>query len=186
MKIRREKEDENKIYPPFLLLEYGELTHEDIETNANIDFTFLVDYYMDNDIPHIIDVSSDVSLQYSTRLLIFTKYQVTIGILSAAVVVWSGIQTWSYCRRSGQVTIDMSTVVELALTCCGHFSNMLFVVAACVAVHTLLFYKAQSIAYIMLPSESLENTIEKYLILAFLLKVTHLRSFVNAHTIESF
>lgn len=85
--------------------------------------------------------------------------------------MWSGIQTWSYCRRSGQVTIDMSTLVELALTCCGYFANMIFIVAACVAVHTLVFYKAQSVAYVMLPSEQLENTINKYLILAFLLKV---------------
>lgn len=98
-------------------------------------------------------------------------FQVTIGILSAAVVVWSGIQTWSYCRRSGQVTIDMSTLMELGLTCCGYFSNMLFIVAAVVALHTLLFYKAQSVSYIMLPSESLENTINKYIVVAFLLKV---------------
>lgn len=57
MKTRREKEDEGKIYPPFLILEYGELTNDDIQTNALIHFSFSVDYYMDNDIPHIIDVS---------------------------------------------------------------------------------------------------------------------------------
>lgn len=102
-----------------------------------------------------------------------TFAQVTIGILSAAVVVWSGIQTWSYCRRSGQVTIDMSTLVELGLTCCGYFSNMLFIVAAAVALHTLLFYKAQNVAYIMLPTENLEHTINKYVVFAFLLKVSY-------------
>lgn len=58
MKTRREKEDEGKIYPPFMILEYGELTHEDIETNTNIEFIFSVDYQMDNDISHIIDVST--------------------------------------------------------------------------------------------------------------------------------
>lgn len=39
-----------------MILEYGELTHEDIETNANVEFVFSVDYQMDNDISHIIDV----------------------------------------------------------------------------------------------------------------------------------
>lgn len=56
IKTRREKEDEGKIYPPFLILEYGELTHEDMATNAFVHFSFSVDYYMDNDISHIIDV----------------------------------------------------------------------------------------------------------------------------------
>lgn len=48
---------------------------------------------------------------------------------------------------------------------------MLFIVAAAVALHTLLFYKAQSVTYIMLPTENLENTINKYIVVAFLLKV---------------
>ena len=58
VKTRREKEDEGKIYPPFLILEYGELTNDDIAMNSLINFSFTVDYYMDNDIPHIIDVSN--------------------------------------------------------------------------------------------------------------------------------
>lgn len=55
--MRREKEDEGKIYPPFLILEYGELTPDDIGTNTFVQFIFSVDFYMDNDILHIIDVS---------------------------------------------------------------------------------------------------------------------------------
>lgn len=50
---------------------------------------------------------------------------------------------------------------------------MLFIVAAAVALHTLLFYKAQSVAYVMLPCQDLEKTINKYIIVAFLLKVLY-------------
>ncbi len=68
----------------------------------------------------------------------------------------------------------MSIVGEFGLTSCGHLSNMLFIMVAIIAVYTLLFYKAQSVAYVMLPSESFENTINRYIILTFLLKVSNI------------
>lgn len=41
------------------MLEYGEMTYDDIITNADVQFTFSVDYYMENDISHIIDVGNN-------------------------------------------------------------------------------------------------------------------------------
>lgn len=69
------------------------------------------------------------------------------------------------------MAIDLWTVGQFAITCCSHFANMIFVVCLLLAVHTLFFYKAQSVVYILLPSQDLEAVVNRYVVVAFLLKV---------------
>lgn len=49
-------EEEGRIYPPFLVLKYGEVTQEDIEANVEVPFTFSVEYEMENSMSHAIEV----------------------------------------------------------------------------------------------------------------------------------
>jgi len=95
----------------------------------------------------------------------------SLGILSGCVFIWSCIHTWSESKRCGRTAIDLWTVGQFAITCCSHFANMIFVVCLLLAVHTLLFYKAQSVVYILLPSQDLEVVVNRYVVIAFLLKV---------------
>jgi len=95
----------------------------------------------------------------------------SLGILSGCVFIWSCIHTWSESKRCGRMAIDLWTVGQFAITCCSHFANMIFVVCLLLAVHTLLFYKAQSVVYILLPSQDLEAVVNRYVVIAFLLKV---------------
>jgi len=56
VQAQREIENEGNIYPPFMVLEYGQITDENISSNAVFPVTFTVEFYMENDILHYIDV----------------------------------------------------------------------------------------------------------------------------------
>nr|CAD7441633.1 unnamed protein product [Timema bartmani] len=150
VKVQGPKE-EGRIYPPLLVVEYGELTQEDIQANVPVALHFSVDYNMDNDLYHAIEVS--------------------VGVLSALAVVWSGIETWSYSRRSGKIGIDLLSLGQLALFSCGNLANVFFLVVACASVHVLFFYKGQSVVHVLLPSAAQETLIKNYVIAAFSLKI---------------
>lgn len=49
-------EEEGRIYPPLLMLKYGEVTQEDIEANVEVSLTFSVEYEMENSVSHSIEV----------------------------------------------------------------------------------------------------------------------------------
>jgi hypothetical protein len=54
----RGHEEEGQIYPPLLVIEYGEITKEDIETDAEVPFAFSVEYEMENSMSHAIEVGT--------------------------------------------------------------------------------------------------------------------------------
>lgn len=95
----------------------------------------------------------------------------SLGILSGCVFIWSCIHTWSESKRCGRTAIDLWTVGQFTITCCSHFANMIFAVCLLLAIHTLVFYKAQSVVYILLPSQDLEVVVNRYVVIAFILKV---------------
>jgi hypothetical protein len=49
-------EEEGRIYPPLLILKYGEVTQEDIEANVEVLLTFIVEYEMENSVSYAIEV----------------------------------------------------------------------------------------------------------------------------------
>jgi len=99
-------------------------------------------------------------------------FQVSMGILSAFAVVWSGIETWSCSRRSGRVGIDHVTLGQLIVFACGNLANVFFLVVACASFHTFTFYKGQSVVQVLLPSHQQDLLVRSYVISAFSLKVS--------------
>lgn len=57
VQAQREIENEGNIYPPFMVLEYGQITDENITSNEMLSVTFTVEFYMENDLLHYVDVS---------------------------------------------------------------------------------------------------------------------------------
>lgn len=58
-------EDQGRIYPPILILKYGEITAKDIEADKVINISFSVDFYMDSIITYTIDVSNIMNSLYN-------------------------------------------------------------------------------------------------------------------------
>ncbi|XP_049787619.1 meckelin isoform X2 [Schistocerca cancellata] len=146
-----------RIYPPLLVIDYGEITEEEIKKDIKVSVSFMIEYEMDSRFAHSVEVA--------------------VGILSALAIVWSGIETWSYSRRSGRVGIDLLSLVQLALFSCGNLANVFFLVAASASVYTFVFYKGQSVVQVLLPAPAHEDLIKNYMISSLVLKVaeiTHL------------
>lgn len=94
-----------------------------------------------------------------------------MGVLCGLSVVWSVIETWSNSRRSGRVAVDLLTFIQLCLFACGNLSNVFFLVVSSASLYSFVFYKGQSVVQIILPSQSEDEHIKSYVIIAFTLKV---------------
>jgi cyanate permease len=97
----------------------------------------------------------------------------SLGVLSALAVIWSGVETWSSCRRSGHVGIDYITLGKLIVFACGNLANVFFFVVACASFHTFIFYKGQSVVQVLLPSHIQDQLVKSYVISSFCLKVSN-------------
>lgn len=104
----------------------------------------------------------------------------SLGVLSALAVIWSGVETWSSCRRSGHVGIDHITLGKLIIFACGNLANVFFFVVACASFHTFIFYKGQSAVQVLLPSHAQDQLVRNYVILSFCLKVSNGEGYVAA------
>lgn len=145
------KEDEGKIFVPYIAVEYAELLQEQISKNVLVDLNFEVKYEMPNTLSHALEVC--------------------MGVFSALAVVWSGIRTWSHSKRSGRVTIDLMTIAQLVLFTCGNLANIFFLIVFCASLDIFVFFKGQSAIHVLLPTDAQEELIKVYVTSAFVLKV---------------
>ena len=66
---------------------------------------------------------------------------VAVGVLSAFAVVYAGLLTWGWSKRSSQMVINFETLMKLVVFACGTLSNVFFVVTLGVSLWWLIFYK---------------------------------------------
>ncbi|KAG8288713.1 Meckelin [Homalodisca vitripennis] len=153
LRIRTQQgEDQGRIYPPLLILKYGEITVKDLVADKPLGVSFTVDFYMDS--------------------------RIWLGVLCGLTVVWSALQTWSHAKRSAHLVIDLLTLCQLCLVAAGHLSNVFFLVVGLAAVHSLVYYKGQSVTQVLLPSRTLDGYVHTYVIVAFSLKLVEVVSMV--------
>lgn len=92
-------------------------------------------------------------------------------------MIWTVLQTWNHAHRSGHLAIDLITMYNLCIIACGNLANVFFGVISAAAIHALVCYKGQAVAQILLPPKAMDNYINTYIIVAFVLKVTNLFKF---------
>lgn len=97
----------------------------------------------------------------------------SIGVLSGLGVAFSAIKAWSHSKRNGNETPNPSTVLWFLIFCSGTLGNVFIFVSFCASVHTLVFYKGQAVLHVLLPSETTEENIKIFVIVAFSLKVCY-------------
>ncbi|KAJ9575177.1 hypothetical protein L9F63_025870, partial [Diploptera punctata] len=154
LRVKVRGREEGRIYPPLLILKYGEVNQQDIDDNVELSVSFKVEYEMENSMSHSIEVS--------------------MGVLSGLAVVWTGIETWSWSRRSGRVGIDLITLAQLMVFACGNLANVFFFVVACASFHMFTFYKGQSVVHVLLSTHQQDVVIRNYIIAAFSLKIVEI------------
>lgn len=97
--------------------------------------------------------------------------QISVGVISAFAVIWAAIQTWSWNRRNGRMEIDITTILNLFVICCGHLADAFFIVCFGGSLFWLIFFKKQSVVHVLLPDSTQQRLVRDLLISAFALKI---------------
>ncbi|CAL4153921.1 unnamed protein product [Meganyctiphanes norvegica] len=145
------QENHGRIYPPLIRIEYNELEHKEYGMGKKVRTTFKLTYTM-----NFNKIQADLSI--------------AVGVMSAFATLLALIQTWSWSRRSGKLTIDLLTIIHLILVECGNLANVIFAVMFFACFYWTVFFKRQDVVYMFLLTHYQEDIIKNYIIAAFILK----------------
>ncbi|XP_077542856.1 meckelin isoform X2 [Haemaphysalis longicornis] len=140
------------IHPPLVTIRYAEASRDAYEQNFKLPISFSITYSSDHN-----QAAQDMPI--------------AIGVLSALAILWACVQTWSWTRRSGRVSINILTLVKLIIYTCASLSSVFLIVVLCTCLNWLLMYKLQDVVHLLLPSPQQEKEIMLYIIFAFIMKV---------------
>ncbi|XP_075734483.1 meckelin [Rhipicephalus microplus] len=143
------------IHPPLITIAYAEATRDAYEQNAKLALSFSITY------------SSDFNQAAQDM-------PIALGVLSALAILWACIQTWSWTRRSGKVSVNIGTFVKLIVYTCSSLSSVFLIVVLSTCLNWLLMYKLQDVVHMLLPSPHQEKDIELYIVFAFVMKTLYL------------
>ena len=137
------------IYPPVVVVQYAYASTSDLSARVPITFT----------------------IQYSNNMDAQNTYiWIAVGVLAAVVLVRAFFRTWIWNRRAGKIAPDFVSLFKFFMYLCDGVGNVFFVVLLGVAIYWLAFFKAESVAYVVLPLPYQEQTFQLLLIVAFVAK----------------
>ncbi|XP_023287645.1 meckelin [Orussus abietinus] len=155
----QDREERGKIFPPQLVLEYSELTRQEILDNVEV----ILDYKVTYDL-----TDSDMD----------SAVEVTIGILSGFAVAFSAIKAWGYCRRNYNGVPNALVFLWFLIYCLGTVGNVLILVSLSASIYTFVFYKGQTVLHILLPNDSTETNIRVCTIIGFCFKTVEVAALI--------
>lgn len=158
IQLRLKKRDgsiDGLIYPPLIIISYGEVSFENFHSLQFVSVKLLINYSMD--------------FSHAKKNL-----SIAVGVMSLFAVLWSLLESYKWGKRCGKVGIDLSGIVRLLLILCGNIANVLVLVIFSTCLYWTLIFKKQDVAFLFLPTTEEEYLIKQYLISAFALKVMHL------------
>ncbi|KAG5273491.1 hypothetical protein AALO_G00151890 [Alosa alosa] len=129
-----------------------------VADNTSVLVSFAVAYSMD-----------EAAMQLATTISV-----VVLSVLSLLVTL---LETSSWSRRSGQHTLNFTTLIKFMAFLSGNLANTFFLVTFGTGIYWLVAFKAQfSIVTAMLPSPggTIEMHFKSYVSLAFILKALQL------------
>ncbi|XP_066601056.1 meckelin [Prorops nasuta] len=130
--------DHGKIYPPLFIVEYGELSKEQMK------------------------ITDEVVIDYSIRFVLKnnqlnTFVEVFVGVLSGLAVIYSAIKSWSYCRRDN--FLDIKMLLWFFIYTLGAIGNILILVIIIQCIYLFVMFKCQTVPQVLLPDEDSEHSI---------------------------
>ncbi|EZA52526.1 Meckelin [Ooceraea biroi] len=152
-------EAHGKIFAPILITEYDELTHQDLLDNTDVTIDYKVTFILKNS-----DIDYDV--------------QIAIGVLTGIALILSSIRAWSYYKRNHNGNPSLTVPLWFLVYAMGAVGNAITFVCISVCVYLLVFYKGQTVPYVLLPNEDTENMIRMYVTIAFSFKIVEMVGFV--------
>ncbi|XP_029672859.1 meckelin [Formica exsecta] len=154
--------DHGKIFAPFLIVEYDELTYQDFLNNSDV----IIDY-------KVTFILKDNDIDYNVEL--------TIGVLTGITLIFSSIRAWNYYKWDYNGNLSIAVLLWFLIYAMGAIGNMITFVCISVCVYLFIFYKGQTVPYILLPDEDSEKRIQTYITIAFSFKIIEMMGFVYQH-----
>jgi meckelin len=140
---------QGRIYPPIVNINYGYASTSD--PNAQVDISFKITYYINLD----------------TETLVIW---VVFGACFFLSFIGAIIRTWIWNRRAGRLTLDLTTIFKFFMFIISYVANILFAILVCVCLFWLIFYKGQSVAFVVLPSANQQYSYYALIIASFIFK----------------
>ncbi|KAL2715557.1 meckelin [Vespula squamosa] len=97
-----------KIYPPIVIIEYGELMEQQISRNVDVTINYKVTFALKEN--HIN-----------------TNTQIFIGILSSIAIINSALKTWTYCKKNYGCTPNATVSLWFFIYVMGAIGNTLII-----------------------------------------------------------
>ena len=152
--IRTSTENPNQIYPPLLILDYNQITRQQLDKQSD----------------QTVQIRLDIHFE-SNEFNLYKRLTIFLAVFCSLIVLLALFRTWAWAKRSNHDnTLNLAILGKFILFNCDYLANTFFVLVLLISVHSFLIYKFQSVVYCFLPSKSFEHFIQLYIILAFCLK----------------
>jgi len=92
-------------------------------------------------------------------------------VLTGIALILSSIRAWGYYKRDYNGNPNLTVLLWFLIYSMGAVGNVITFVCISVSVYLLVFYKGQTVPYVLLPDEETENMIRVYITIAFSFKV---------------
>lgn len=123
---------DGKIYVPYFTIKYAEVSWEDAKAGLKVPITFAVEY--------------DMSME-GYRV----DFQIATGAISTLAVLYAGYRAWVWSKRAGRPAIDFPTIVNFIFYLASSLSNAFFAITFGIAFYWFIFFKRQSVVYLVHP-----------------------------------
>ncbi|KAK2492983.1 hypothetical protein MC885_003880, partial [Smutsia gigantea] len=112
---------------------------------------------------------------------------IALGVLGGLAVLSSLLKTAGWKRRIGSPMIDLQTVMKFLVYYAGDLANVFFIITVGTGLYWLIFFKAQKLAFVLLPGPAQEERLVTYVGCAFALKALQfLHKLISQITIDIF
>ncbi|CAF3900474.1 unnamed protein product [Rotaria sordida] len=142
---------ETYIQPPVIIVEYNELSSNDIGRGILVQVTFESQYRMDLN-KHILDI------------------WIAFGVLAVLGIILGFFRTISWYSRTGNITIDLLTIGKFSLYLCNILGTIFFIIMSGVSLWWLIFFKRQDAISLVMPTNAQQVTFTVLVVVGFILK----------------
>ncbi|XP_011298940.1 meckelin isoform X2 [Fopius arisanus] len=146
--LAQERKERGKIFPPLIILEYGELTQDDMEKNVEVSIAYKIIFKL---------------TEKTTNLWI----KVGVGVASGLSLIYAIFCTFSHYRRNNNSVPVLKSLGWFLIYYCGAFGTELLIISTTVCLSAFIFYKGQTVLHILLPTENTEKLIKICSIVTF-------------------
>lgn len=100
-------------------------------------------------------------------------------------MILSGIKAWSYYKRNHNGTLSVAVLLWYLIYAMGAVGTVITSVCIGVCVYLFVFYKGQTVPYVLLPDDVSEKSIQTYITVAFSFKVSETKDPLRWKLIET-